>query len=113
MKRILVVVLLGILVAMGLVVSASVAQEKKEKPAVAVKEVRWHGQVVRLNTDTSTIDVRKGAIERRIHYDSSTKWTKGTKTIEMSEVKDGSVVICMVKADEKGELHAIRVDLRR
>ena len=113
MKRILVEVLLGILVTMGFVVSTSVAQQEKEKPAVAAKGVRWHGQLVRFNKDTSTIDVRKGAIERRIYYDSSTKWTKGTKTIEMSEVKEGSDVVCLTKTDEKGELHATRVDLRR
>jgi len=113
MKRILVVVLLGILVTMGFVVSTSVAQEKKEKPAVAAKEVRWHGHLIRFNKDTSTIDVRKGAIDRRIHYDSSTKWTKGEKTIEMSEVKEGSDVICLAKTDEKGEFHATRIDLRR
>jgi hypothetical protein len=113
MKRILVVVLLGILVTMGFVVSTSVAQEKKEKPAVAAKEARWHGMVVRFHKDASTLDVRKGAIQRTIHYDSSTKWTKETKTIEMSEVKDGSVVICLGKYDEKGEFHATRIDLRR
>jgi len=113
MKRILVVVLLGVLVTMGFVVSTSVAQEQKEKPAVAAKEARWRGMVVRFNKDASTLDVRKGAIERKIYYDSSTKWTKGEKTIEMSEVKDGSVVICLGKYDEKGEFHATRIDLRR
>jgi hypothetical protein len=113
MKRILVVVLLGILVTLGFVVSTSVAQEQKEKPAVAAKEARWHGMVVRFNKDASTLDVRKGAIERTIHYDASTKWTKGTETIEMSTVNEGSIVICVGKYDEKGELHATRIDLRR
>jgi len=113
MKRILVVVLLGILVTMGFVVSTSIAQEKKEKPAVAAKEARWHGTLLRFNKDASTLDVRRGTNEKRIYYDSSTKWTKGEKTIEMSEVKEGSDVICLGKYDEKGEFHATRIDLRR
>ena len=113
MKRILVVVLLGILVTMGFVVSTSIAQEKKEKPAVAAKEARWHGTLLRFNKDASTLDVRRGTNEKRIYYDRSTKWTKGEKTIEMSEVKEGSDVICLGKYDEKGEFHATRIDLRR
>ena len=113
MKRILVVVLLGMLVTMGFVVSTSVAQEKKEKPAVAAKEARWHGTLLRFNKDASTLDVRRGTNEKKIYYDSSTKWTKGEKTIEMSEVKEGSDVICLGTYDEKGELHATRIDLRR
>jgi cytochrome c-type biogenesis protein CcmE len=112
MKRILVVVLLGILVTMGFVVTTSVAQEKKEKPAVAAKEVRWHGMVVRFNKDASTLDVRKGTNEKKIYYDSSTTWTKREKTVEMSEVKEGSDVICLGKYNEKGEFHATRIDLR-
>jgi hypothetical protein len=113
MKRILVVVLLGILVTLGFVVSTSVAQEQKEKPAVAAKEARWHGTLIRFNKDVSTIDVRRGTTDKTIHYDASTKWTKEKKVIEMSEVKEGSDVICLGKYDEKGEFHATRIDLRR
>jgi len=113
MKRIVVLVLLGLFAMVVFAAPRTMAQEEKEKPAVAAKEQRWHGTLIRFNKDTSTIDVRKGAIDRRIHYDSSTKWTKGTKTIEMSDVKEGSDVICMAKTDEKGEFHATRVDLRR
>jgi hypothetical protein len=67
----------------------------------------------RISKDASTLDVRRGTNEKKIYYDSSTKWTKGTKTIEMSEFKEGSDVICLGKADEKGEFHATRIDLRR
>ena len=113
MKRILVVVLLGILVTMGFVVSTSVAQEKKEKPAVAAKEARWHGTLVRFNKDASTLDVKRGNSERRIYFDSSTQWTKGKVVIEMSQLKEGSDVICLGKFDEKGDFRATRIDLRR
>jgi hypothetical protein len=116
MKRILIAVLLGVFLTIGFATQTATAQEKqekKEKPAVAAKELRWHGTLVRFNKDISTLNVRKGTTERTIHYDSSTQWTKGKKPIDMSEFKEGSDVICLGKADEKGEFHATQVDLRR
>lgn len=116
MKRILIAVLLGVFVTIGFAAQTTTAQEKqekKEKPAVAAKEARWHGIIVRMSKDASTLDVRKGNTERKIFYDSSTKWTKGTKPMEMSEFKEGSDVICLGKFDEKGEFHATRIDFRR
>jgi len=113
MKKILILVLLGVFAAIGFATQTATAQETKEKPAVAAKEARWHGTLIRISKDASTLDVRKGTIERKIHYDSSTKWTRGTTAIEMSEVKEGSDVICLGKFDEKGEFHASRIDLRR
>jgi hypothetical protein len=59
------------------------------------------------------MDVRRESITRKVYFDSSTKWTEGKKTIDMSEVKEGSDVICLGKYDEKGQLHATRIDLRR
>jgi hypothetical protein len=82
-------------------------------PIVVVKEVRWHGTLVRFSKDTSSIDVRKGAVEKKIYFDSSTKWTKGAKTVDMSELKEGSDVICLGKYDKKGAFHATRIDVRR
>jgi len=74
---------------------------------------RWHGIIVRINKDQSTLDVRKGNIEKKIHFDSSTKWTRGTKTIDMSEFKEGADVICL-GTFEKGNvvMNATRIDLR-
>jgi len=112
MKKILTLVLLAVFAAIGFAAQMEKVPEKKAK-AVVAKEVRWHGTLLRFSKDTSSIDVRKGTIERKIYYDSSTKWTKGTKTVEMSEFKDGADVICVGKYDEKGEFHATRIDLRR
>jgi cytochrome c-type biogenesis protein CcmE len=111
MRKILVLMLLALLATIGLVKLTAVAQAK-EKPAAAAKEARWHGLVVRVNKDVSTIDVKRGNSERRIYFDSSTQWTKGKETIDMSQVKEGSDVICLGKFDEKGEFHATRIDLR-
>ena len=113
MRKILLLMLLGLLVTIGFAAPAAPAQEKKEKPAAAAKEVRWHGIIVRINKDTSTLDVKRGNAERRIHFDSSTQWTKGKKVIDMSEFKEGSDVICLGKSDEKGDFQANKIDLRR
>ncbi len=111
MNKLTIMLLAGVLASAGLTPQKALSQEKKE-PAAA-KELRWHGIIVRINKDESTLDVRKGATERKIHFDSSTKWTQGTKTVDMSEFKEGSDVICLGSADEKGEFHATRIDLRR
>jgi len=56
--------------------------------------------------------VRKGNNDRQIYYDNSTKWTEGTRTIAMADVKEGSDVICLGTAHEKGRFIATRIDLQ-
>jgi hypothetical protein len=85
------------------------AQEKKAKSA---SEIRWHGTIVRIDKAASFMDVRKGTTERRIHYDDSTKWTKGKAGIQSSDVKEGDDVITLSKSNEKKELVATRIDLQ-
>ena len=90
--------------------------EKKEAPATK-KEAKWQGHVVRIYKDTSEMDIRGGAAPssdlRKIAYDSSTEWTKGGKPGQQDEVKEGSFVIVLGHVDDKGTLHATRVDLRQ
>ena len=57
--------------------------------------------------------VRKGTIDRTVHYDSSTKWTKRKQAAAMDEFKDGADVIALGKFDHNGVLQATRIDLRR
>jgi hypothetical protein len=111
LKKLTIMLLASILASAGLTPQTALSQEKKA-PAAA-KELRWHGIIIRINKDESTLDVRKANVERKIHFDSSTKWTQGTKTVDMSEFKEGSDVICLGSADEKGEFRATRIDLRR
>jgi hypothetical protein len=90
--------------------------ETKQAPA-AKKETKWQGHVIRINKDVSQMDIRGGVNgrsedERKIAYDSSTEWTKLGKPGKMDEVKEGSFVIVLGKMDDKGVLHATRVDLR-
>ncbi len=91
------------------------AAENKAAPA-AKKEAKWQGHVVRIYKDLSQMDIRGGPAPskelRKIAYDSSTEWTKLGKPGEQDEVKEGSFVIVLGHVDDKGVLHATRVDLR-
>ncbi|HKS95933.1 MAG TPA: hypothetical protein VJV74_07330 [Terriglobia bacterium] len=111
MKRVLVLAFLAVFVSLGAFAPGTMAQEKAAK-AAAKKEVRWDGYIVRDNPATSTLDVRRKNVEKRIHYSDSTKWTKGTGTADKSEFKENSRVICLGTYDEKGEFQASRIDLR-
>jgi hypothetical protein len=116
MRKVAVMALAAVFTLLGIAAQATMAQEKKEKKAMAAqtKEARWSGMIVRSDKDGSTITVRKrgASTEKIIHYDSSTKWTKGTAAIDASGVKDNDRVICLGKYDEKGNFQATRIDLR-
>jgi Ni/Co efflux regulator RcnB len=113
MNKVLVILLAAVFAAAGLTTQKATAQEKQEKKtAAAAKQARWHGRIVRMNKDQSTLDVRRQHIEKTISYDSSTKWTEGTKAVEMSEFKETDDVICLGTYDEKGKFHATRIDRR-
>ncbi len=83
----------------------------------AKKETKWQGHVVRIYKDQSQMDIRGGVTARsedmrKIAYDGSTEWTKLGKPGQQDEVKEGSFVIVLGKVDDKGVLHATRIDLR-
>lgn len=79
-------------------------------------QLRWHGTVVRISEDGSVLTVRKGNIEKAIHVSADTKYTKteGKKAVDIDkgEIKEGDDIICLGKADDKGEFMAERVDKR-
>jgi len=112
MRKVLFLLLVFTFAFAGYRVQSTVAQEKEAK-AAAEKAGRWHGRIVRFYAGESAMDVRKANDIRKVYYDSSTRWTEGTKTSDMSQFKEGVDVICLGKYDEKGLLHATRVDLRR
>jgi len=101
--------------AMPAVAGRAGAENKQEPPAK--KETKWQGNVVRISKDLSLIDIRGGTSNdssdsRKVAYDSSTLWTKGGKPGQQDEVKEGSFVIVLGQVDDKGVLHATRIDLR-
>jgi hypothetical protein len=110
MRKLMAALLLGVFTAIIPAVQNATAQDAATKKDA--KEFRWHGRIVRSNKDLSTLEVRKGHVERVVHYDSETKWTKGTGTIQSSDVKDGDDVIVLGYYNDKKELVATRIDLR-
>jgi Cu/Ag efflux protein CusF len=113
MKRLCVAALLALCLGVGLGAARTMAQEAKAAKATTAKQQRWHGTIIRFNKDVSTLTVRKGHIEKIIHYDSSTKWTKGTGAADMNEFKEGDSVICLGNYDDKKQFVATRIDLRQ
>ena len=113
MRRVVFCLLVTSIVFAGYGVRTAVAQEQPAKPATAEKQLRWHGIIIRFNKDQSNMDVRKGTVEKKIYFDSSTQWTKGKEVLpDMSQFKEGSDVICIGKAGAKGEFQATRVQLQ-
>jgi hypothetical protein len=92
------------------------AADNKEASA-AEKEAKWQGHVVRIYKEQSQMDIRGGVTGqsedlRKVAYDTSTAWTKLGKPGQQDEVKEGSFVIVVGHVDDKGVLHATRIDLR-
>jgi len=114
MNRLIVVLLAAVFAAAGLTAQKATGQEKEvKKAAAAAKTARWHGVIIRIDKDASTIDVKATAgTEKRIYYSESTKWTRLTKPADMSILKEGVTVSCVGKYDEKGEFRATQIDLR-
>jgi len=111
-RKTMVYLLLAMLAVAAYSVRATIALESQSTKAAAPKQGRWHGVIIRWVKDTSTVTVRKGNNDRQIHYDTSTKWTQGTKGAEVSDFKEGSDVICIGTFDEKGRFIATRIDLQ-
>ena len=113
-RRAMLYLLVAVIALAGYRVRTAVAQEQPAKPATAEKpQLRWHGVIIRINKDQSNMDVRKGTVEKKIYFDSSTQWTKGKEVLpDMSQFKEGSDVICIGKVGAKGEFQATRVQLQ-
>ena len=114
MNKLIAILLAAVFAAAGLTALKATAQEKEvKKAAAAAKEAHWHGVIIRIDKDASTMDVKATAgKEKRIYYDSSTKWTRLTKPADMSIFKENVTVTCVGKYDEKGQFHATQCDLR-
>lgn len=97
-------------------VTAGAQQAVAEKKGGAAKETKWQGHVLRINKDESTMDIRGGSAPskdlRKVAFDSSTEWTKLGKPVQQDQFKEASFVIVLGHLDDKGVLHATRIDLR-
>ena len=109
-RKLVVILLFAVFAVVGLATIAN----GQEKAAAGPKKGRWEGTIVRISSDDSSMDVRNTAGQvRKIHWDSSTTWTKLNKPVaDHSEFKEEQRVICLGTYDEKGGFHATRIDLR-
>jgi hypothetical protein len=93
------------------------AQDTSKESKSEAKETKIQGQVIRINKDLKTIDIRGGANTRaedlrKVAYDDSTEWTKLGKPGKMEEVKENSFIIVVGHMQKDGTVHAKRIDLR-
>jgi hypothetical protein len=66
-----------------------------------------------IDKDTSTIIIRKGAVQRKVVYNTETKFTIQNKPRgSVDDVIVGRRVICLGKFNDKTQLLATRVDVR-
>jgi len=118
MNKVIVILLAALFAAAGFTAQKATAQEQEVKKAAkkagaAAKEAKWHGVIIRIDKDASTLDVKQTAgKEKRIYYDSSTKWTERTKPSDMSKFKENVTVTCVGKYDEENKFRATQIDLR-
>ena len=86
----------------------------------ADKQDRVEGRIVRTSKDDSSLTVRMpdSNIEKKVVYDSSTKWVsqyhgeQKVNDIEATEVKVDDYVICTGTFDKSGALHAALISKR-
>jgi hypothetical protein len=111
------VILLSLALAGALLGAIPAGARQDAAPSkAATKGTKWQGHVVRVDKEHSMIDLHGGAAPsndaRKVAYDDSTEWTKLGKPGQMDEVKENSFVIIMGHVDDKGVMHAKRIDLR-
>jgi hypothetical protein len=113
MRKLVVVLLFAVFAVVGLASHSGIANGQ-QKAAAGPKQHRWEGTIVRVDNDTSYMDVRNVSGQvRKIQWDSSTTWTKLNKPVaDHSGFKPDERVICLGTYDEKGAFHATRIDLR-
>ena len=112
MRKVVVILLFAMFAVVGLAPQNGVAKGQ-DKPAAA-KQSRWDGHIVRMDKDGSWMDVRNSkGVEKRIHWTSSTSWTKVNKPVtDQSIFKEDERVICLGNYNDKTEFIATRIDLR-
>jgi len=111
------VILLSLALAGALLSAIPAGARQDAAPSkAATKETKWQGHVVRIDKEHSMIDLHGGPSPstdaRKVAYDDSTEWTKLSKPAQMDEVKESAFVIIMGHVDDKGVMHAKRIDLR-
>jgi hypothetical protein len=85
------------------------AQDQKK---TSIKEGRLSGTVHAIDKDTSSIIIRQGAVQRRVIYNTETKFIIQNKPGTIDDVIVGRQVTCLGGFNDKSQLMATRVDVR-
>lgn len=96
----------ALVLALGLPVDLAVAKKNPQHD-------RLDGWVQMINTEESKISLRISPdVPRVVFYDDQTHFSYRNEPAAFDEVKVGRRVICVGKFDEKGRMHAERIDVR-
>jgi hypothetical protein len=85
------------------------AQDQKK---TSTKADRLSGTVHTIDKDTSSIILRKGAVQRRVVYNTETQFTIRNKPGSIDDVIVGRQVICLGSLNDKSQSVATRVEIR-
>ena len=108
-RKELISLLAGLFLLLSLAAMARAADQKK----TSTKEDRLTGTVHRIDKDTFTIIIRKGAVQRKVVYNAETKFTIQNKPDgSVDDVIVGRRVICLGKLNDNAQLLATRVEVR-
>lgn len=117
-KQFTMLLMLALTFPLASAVLAQKAPDKQEPERVEGKIVRSSKDDSSLTVRTSDANVGKTSVERKVVYDSSTKWVsqyhgdKKFNNIDAAEVKDDDYVICTGTFDKSGVLHATLISKR-
>jgi hypothetical protein len=104
----LISLLAGVCLFLSLAMASAEGQAKTSN-----KEDKLTGTVHMVDKDTSTIIIRKGAVRRRVVYNTETKFTIQNKPRgSIDDVIVGRRAICVGTFNNKTQLVATRVDVR-
>jgi hypothetical protein len=91
----------GVFLFLILAVIVSAQDQKK----TSTKEDPLSGTVQTIDKDTSSIIIRKGAVQRRVVYNAETKFTIQNKPSSIDDVIVGRQVMCLGSFNNKTQLH--------
>jgi hypothetical protein len=104
--------LISLLASICLFLSLAMASAQGQAKT-STKEDKLTGTVHTVDKDTSTIIIRKGAVQRKVVYNAETKFTIQNKPIgSIDDVIVGRRAICVGTFNKKTQLAATRVDVR-
>jgi hypothetical protein len=105
----------GVIALLAGVVFTTPAVVAQEQPAPAAKPRldRLSGSVHMIDKKSSTIDVRRGTVHRKIVYTPQTRWTASNKPGSMTDMQEGSRIVAVGRFDDKARLVATRIEVAR